>query len=1284
MSSDRFSRIKEILSVVEGLSASERAVYLERVFESAPALQEEIESLLAHEHDGDAFPTEAGAVFRPRAPRTEGSTGPLIGTTPSSAVSSTSAEPGLASGTLIGSYEILEEIGRGGMGLVYRARSEGGQKDCALKILPPASSRDPASIQRFASEARLLASLNHPNIATIHTVEQFEDIYFLTMELVEGSSLATHLGDGPVSLPEALTIARQVASALEAAHARGVVHRDIKPLNVMVGGDQHVKVLDFGIAKAVRGEESWNEKSPVRDEPGVSFSAPDAQTGEMQVAAPGSKHSAVAGTPGYVSPERLKGGVTQESADIWSLGCLFYECLVGRLPFRGTTMRETLRATLEAEPLLEDLPDSAPPSIHEFLRHCLAKDPTNRFPSMRTARRTIETILASTTKERGTGEGAVGIVSARTNLPRRLTTFVGREEEITEINAALIGNRFVTLTGIGGCGKTRLSLEVADGLADRYTDGAWQIELASVAQTGLVPDTVRSTLGLDSQPGKSALEVILAHLENKKALLLLDNCEHVRGDCASLLAQLIPALPTLHILATSREPIGLPEERVYSVPPMAVPAEGVARGIESLASVRLFCERALRVGTNIDLETGDSSLVAEICRRLDGIPLAIELAAARLRNETLAETLAGLDEALGTLKGGNLTTLPRHQTLRGVIDWSYERLEPREQMLFRRLSVFAAEGWTSESAEEVCTGEDLSAWEVSGLTGRLLEKSLFSRVETTRSPGTSSSLDLPRFRLLATVRTYAAERLEHSQEAPSAREKHHRYYLDLAELAEPHLEGEKQKGWINRLEKEQANLVQALEWSASQPDGPRRSVLPIIGSLYRVWSLRGQFELGRSVLRRFLSNNEGVSSRRERAHVRGYLGNLNRTLGDGSDAQDDFQEALSIYRELDDDLGIAHSFTNLGEIEKNRGHVAEARRYLEQSRDIYRRENHRSGLASTLTVLGNLYDDVGDNIEARESYEKALQIYRELGRPNRIADLLLNVGGSAWDSGDEEGALSAYEESLAIRRDLGNRPGIATCLNNLGIIEEARGNWGAAYGLYNESLSIKRELGNPRAIISSLANLGHLLEKEGKYERGRVHCEEAVRLSRKLGRGRALSVCLGILGGLESRLENFEEAQRYQLEALEIRREMGDEASVSIALHSLGECALGSGQLEKAHSLFSRSMQIRCDVGMFGRIAEQLETSAWLEIVLGDAERAPVLFGASTEFRAALGRPLENNDAAEFETRVSEAKRRLGENLFTRRFEEGRRLGVEAAIGLVLNPSPVPPAPSGPPSTEPR
>ena len=638
------------------------------------------------------------------------------------------------------------------------------------------------------------------------------------------------------------------------------------------------------------------------------------------------------------------------------------------------------------------------------------------------------------------------------NLPQQATRFIWREKELAELNRLLASSRLLTLTGTGGCGKTRLSLQAAAESLERYPDGAWLVELAPLSDPGLLPQTVATVLGLKEEPGKPVSQTLVEYLKDKRILLLLDNCEHLLNGCAKLADTLLRQCPRLTILASSREALGIEGEQAYRVPSLSLPDPKQAHTPASVApfeAVQLFTDRALLARSDFQVTQQNAATLVSICHRLDGIPLAIELAAARVRSLSIEEIDRKLDQRFLILTGGSRTALPRQQTLRSLIDWSYDLLNDRERRLLRGLAVFAG-GWTLEAAEEVCAGDSVQDPDVLDLLTSLCDKSLVMVEQDNRST---------RYRLLETVRQYARERLLESGSGAALRQRHRDYYLALAEEADPKLVGTEQAAWLRRFEEEHDNLRSALEWTHARSESVEG--LRFCGALQRFWRTRGHLSEGREWCARALGHAGGEELTPVRAKALSAAGLLAYWLGDYPAARALHEECLAIWRQLGDQWGASASLNNLGMVARSQGDNASARTLYEDSLAIKRELGDQWGVGASLNNLGNLAADQGDFPASRPLHEESLAIWRKLGDRGSIATALENLGHVAYEQGDLASARALHVESLTMRRQLGDKLGMVVSLEMLAAVAGLLGAPQRAARIWGVTERLRAEIGSP-------------------------------------------------------------------------------------------------------------------------------------------------------------------------------------------------------------------------------
>ncbi|MFN8454180.1 MAG: BTAD domain-containing putative transcriptional regulator [Anaerolineae bacterium] len=667
--------------------------------------------------------------------------------------------------------------------------------------------------------------------------------------------------------------------------------------------------------------------------------------------------------------------------------------------------------------------------------------------------------------------------SPSNNLPTPLTTFIGREHEMAEIKQLLVGARLLTLTGSGGCGKTRLALEVATELLleQAFADGVWWVELAALADPALVPQAVASALGVQEQPGKLLRETLSDYLRPKKLLLILDNCEHLVAACAQLAEGLLRTCPKLKVLATSREQLSVNGETIWPTPSLSLPDprhlssknEEAISALSQSEAVRLFVERAASTLPTFTLTQRNAAEVVQICRRLDGIPLAIELAAARVKVLTVSQITARLDDSFKLLAAGSRTAASRHQTLKAAIDWSYNLLGEAERVLFQRLAVFEG-GFILEAAEAICAGRGIEAIEILELLSYLVDKSLV--VVGTSHPGREA-----RYRLLETMRQYGRDKLVTSADAEWARQQHAAYYLKLAELSRPKLQGPEQLAWLDRLEIEHDNLRAAVRWSQASETG-----LQLAGTLGLFWYLHGHWSEGRGWLESMLAQTEGLDYTQARAKALLNAGTLAHYQGDYHAATALLNESLTLHRELGDKVSSGWALYRLGHTADRQGNYEQAAALLGDSVMLFRQAGDKWGAALSLCILGWATWHLNDYELAAMFCQESLALSQELGYPRGVAWALYCLGGVTMSQGDYGQAATLSRESLALFRQFGIKDGIALSLHTLGYASLFQGNYGPAASSFAESLALRQELGDRVGLAHSLAGLAGLAGMQGR------------------------------------------------------------------------------------------------------------------------------------------------------------------------------------------------------------
>ena len=1038
MTPERWQQVKEALYAALEREPADRAAFLREVCAGDESLRREVESLLlSHERAGTFF--ETPAVEDAARALAEG-------------------DGELPVGLTAGPYTILSRLGAGGMGEVYLAHDARLGRKVALKLLPSRFTKDEERLGRFRQEASAASRLNHPNILTIHEVGQVDATHYIATEYVDGLTLRGLMAQRQVGIVEALDVATQVASALAAAHAAGIVHRDIKPENIMLRRDGYVKVLDFGIAKLTEGP-----APPPTGDP-QSAPAPAVRTD------PGT----LLGTVTYMSPEQARALEVDARTDIWSLGVVLYEMLARRVPFEGSSAADVLVSILEREPApLAGRSDAVPAGLERAVGRALAKDQAQRYAKvedlahdLRTIKRDMEFAarLAKDVTADSDDGGPPGASGRRprggagncvNNLSVRLPAIVGRDDEIAAVGELLRGEdaRLITLTGPGGTGKTRLGQQVARDALDEFGDGVFFVPLAPINHHSLVAPAVAQTLGVQETRERAFAEGLQNYLRDKRMLLVLDNFEHVMA-AAPFVAGLLSACPQLKLLVTSRAPLRVGGEREYRVPPLALPRlEEVQRAedLQHCGAALLFVQRVLAARPEFALTDENARAVAEICIRLDGLPLAIELAAARTKLLSLDEMLARMNPSLKLLTGGARDWPERQQTMRATIAWSYDLVREEAQTLCRRQSVFFG-GSTLGAAEAVC-GE-VGGVRIDVLDGleSLVDESLVLKKET--ADGSY------RFLMLETIREYGLERLEESGEGAELRRRHASFFLELAEEAEPRLMSAGREPWLVRLDAEHNNLRAALRWALENAEA--ETGLRLAGALRWFWYHRGHFGEGYHWASQLLALPGAAARSEARAKALYSAGSLAFYYINPVAACPLLEESAALWRELGDRRYRARTLTLAClAISLSRHDFAAARAAAEESIALFRDSDDRWGLALSLNYAGVVI----------------------------------------WTEPDfEEHATALFEESVAIFRELGDDWGAGGSILYLAAIRQEHGENAAARALYEEFVAIMRGSKDMWRLASGLDILADLLRSEGEHSRAAVLSEESLILQRKFGK----------------------------------------------------------------------------------------------------------------------------------------------------------------------------------------
>jgi predicted ATPase/class 3 adenylate cyclase len=745
-----------------------------------------------------------------------------------------------------------------------------------------------------------------------------------------------------------------------------------------------------------------------------------------------------------------------------------------------------------------------------------------------------------------------------TNLPSVLSSFIGRGDEITQVKQLLQETRLLTISGAGGSGKTRLALQVGTQLVDRYAGGVWLVDLAPLTNPDLILKAIAGVFDIREEEGHSLLLTLTDALRTKSLLLILDNCEHLLEAVASLTQELIEAAPRLFILATSREPLGIVGERVWYIPPLSFPEalkSGEIKNIQDFDAIQLFINRAAIAKPTFKLHERNALPVANIVKKLEGNPLAIELAAARVKVLPVKEIDERLDVCFRLLTSSSRTVHPRQQTLRALIDWSYNLLSEKERILLRRLGIFKG-GWTLAAAEAVCSSDEIDTWEVLDLLTSLVDKSLAvpELIE-----------DRQRYRYLEMIRQYAVEHLEESGEKEEIARKHANYYLSLAEESYQELWGPRQAYWLALLRSEHDNLRSALEWMRLDPN-QAEMMLRMTGALWRFWDIHGHISEGLSWMEHSLEANPNAPPGM-RAHAMRGAGYLARQQGDYARAKSLHEKSLALYKEIQDKRGIARALAALGEILWLAGDPKGALELNNESLALHYELGDKAGVAASLEHLGVVARDHGNYSHARELLEESLKIQRQLGNRLNTASCLNNLALVAYLLCEYKQAVPLFDEALEIYRELNDRWGISETMISLGNVAKDRGDFKQAMALYNQSLELKQELGDKHGVARGITGLAEVAFYQGNYPLAKQLGEQSLGMYKERGAKRGMFVSIMVLAVAETYQGNIEQAESLVKEGLALSTEIDTPRSQAYAkvIYGLGEYARGDLQAAVRH-----------------------------------------------------------------------------------------------------------------------
>jgi predicted ATPase/Flp pilus assembly protein TadD/transcriptional regulator with XRE-family HTH domain len=784
------------------------------------------------------------------------------------------------------------------------------------------------------------------------------------------------------------------------------------------------------------------------------------------------------------------------------------------------------------------------------------------------------------------------------------TSFVGRKTELQQIKTLLRKTRLLTIAGPGGIGKTRLALQAGQELLNEFRDGIWLLELAALRNAEQITRTLATVLGVKEATGQPLIETIVSYLKPKELLVILDNCEQFIADCAAFVAKLMSFCPDLKIMVTSRERLKVTGEVVWRVPALSLPqrlsqfqetGEDHLEEIRAADAVELFIDRATAVQPSFNLNIHNMQAVIELCHHLDGLPLAIELAAARTRILSIEQIFNRLSERFSLLTSPNKIGVSRQKSLQALIDWSFELLSNKEQKTLARLAVFAGD-FTLEAAEVVCSGtngeSEVYPAEFLGLLSELVAKSL---VSTRRMP------EIFRYNLLETIRLYAQEKLKATDNEKRWRERHLEYYMSSVARNQPGIIWDSQRVYLELVEKDYPNFRAALNYAI---DEQKTSLaLQLCNNLFSYWELKAFYTEAKSFLERCLAIPVSCN-KIERAQSLINLSRLAELQGNNEDGVRLATQGLEIGQEIANDGIISKSLHSLGNLQIWLGNYDAARENHTQVLSLLQGSGDELGIASTFSSLGLLASFQSDYPAASRFYLQALIITRQLGDYLATANNLSFLGINSLNQGSYDEAGTYFEECLAIARQMDNRRIIAGNLTNLGIVAFYLGKYQKAQALYTESLALHIAIGNNPHASNVLINLGELHKIQGSYEKAQDYTLQALKLKNEMSDKWGIAICLNNLGNIATNLSDYAKAREYCLESLTIREALDNKNGIASCFNNLGTIDLLEGKFGSANNFYRQSLDLQRQLKDASGIIKLLANLGLVSVLEGKTEKA--------------------------------------------------------------------------------
>jgi serine/threonine protein kinase/tetratricopeptide (TPR) repeat protein len=979
----------------------------------------------------------------------------------------------------IGRYQVERRVGRGGMAVIYLATDPMMKRQVAIKVLPRQLNMDPKFRTRFLREVEVVASLEDPSVVPVHDYGEEDGQPYFVMRYMPGGSLREKLRKGSLSVAATSEIVTSIASGLDAAHRKGIVHRDIKPGNILFDAAEKAFLSDFGIVKV--GNDS------------ATFTG-----------------SAILGTPSYMSPELARGdGDIDGRSDIYALGVLIFRMWTGVLPFTATTpMGIAMKHITDPIPRLLDYKPDLPPACEALISKSMAKDREDRFQSAKalaevlaaiarneiwsvdqvneglvfetgpTTDLDVETPAVSVDEievpshdissddgpERS--ENPEALAPAPNNLPAQVSSFIGRQPELKAVATRLADPecRLLTLLGPGGIGKTRLGLESGENQLTAFKNGVFFIPLAPLSAGEFIVPSIAETIGFAFYSDEEPKVQLFNYLRGKQMLLVMDNFEHLI-DSAGIASELLAAASGLKILVTARERLNLQEEWILQIHGMEVP-QGNLEQAASFPAMQLFIERARKVRADFELTEAERPYAVRICQLLEGIPLGIELAAAWIRFLSCEEIAVEIEQNLDFLTSSLRNVSQRHRSLRAVFEYSWNLLTEIERAIYRRLSIFRG-GFTRQAASKIADANIMQ------LTA-LVDKSLLRK------------LPRERYEMLDLLQQYGLEKLaDQADDQARIQALHSNYYADFLAEHESTIKSENQKTALDEIAAELENIRLAWTWAMAQEDDA--ILARSLESLYRFYEIRSRFEEGIEMvggLTDHMRGRYGGTQQLDLEHLELYCralsrqGALNYRLGRHEAARVLLEKAIEIGRAIDSPDILGFSLTYRGAAAFLAHEFEDARAYLGESLALERSDEDALGTAIALHHLGLVAREKDEFPEARRLFRESLEVNQKSGNGFGIAISLNNLGMVAWELGEYEEAKTLQEESLNIRKTLNDRWGIANSTEGLGRVAHGLGNTDEAQRMLEQSISMYDEIGDQRRVERTKAYLETLFHEQ--------------------------------------------------------------------------------------------------------------------------------------------------------------------------------------------------------------